>query len=247
MENLYKSSDTLGPLPITGVQFGLISAGSVIAGFAGGTLNLLLVFIILGSIRANDVSLSPYLLSMIAFFSILATTYLNIVFHRLVFPDKYRNMSNVFTQVSIFTILVYSLITPLYVFVSISSPENIIFIFTLHVILSTFGTNLITESLSTYRYLLIGVYGAFVGLLLNSTIFTVLLLKYGTSNTALYGFVGIIITTNLFSVMFRAGFELAYHRLYLGTGWDPLGDMYAKIEDEEREAAEEARKNMERF
>lgn len=182
-----------------------------------------------------------------AFFAILLTASITLGLQRFLFPDKYRQGSTAFAQIAIFSIFAFVLVAPLYIYVGSIRPDFLILVFTVHILLNLLATSLLVEILSNYRYILLSIYGSFIGFFLATFLSVIFFLSYSPSQTALYSLIGVIMVVNLVITLCRTLFELAYYRIYRATGTDHLGDIFSKIELEEKEAVERAEKEMGRF
>ncbi|EKD29464.1 MAG: hypothetical protein ACD_78C00396G0001, partial [uncultured bacterium (gcode 4)] len=136
---------------------------------------------------------------------------------------------------------------PLYIYMNAVKPDFIIIIFTIHILTNILATSLIAEILSNYRYILLGVYGSFIGFFVASFISVVFFLSFSPSKTALYSLMGVIIVINFVITISRSLFEFVYSRIYIHTGNDQLGDIFSKMETEEKELVEKAQRELENF
>lgn len=239
------NEEILGPPNVDIISVGLASLGSMIAGLVGGLFILVFTYFFLGSIQTSYIF--PYVLPMVALFAILITSALTLSLNRMLFPEKYRLGSTALAQISIFSIFVFILVTPLYIYVGASKPDLLIFVFTIHILLNFLGASLLVEILSNYRYILLSIYGSFIGFLIATFLSVYFFLNYSPSKTALYSLVGVIILVNLVITLFRSLFEFAYYRYYTTTGNDHLGDIFSKIELEEKELVAQAEKELGKF
>ncbi|MDD2516007.1 MAG: hypothetical protein PHF26_02210 [Candidatus Gracilibacteria bacterium] len=241
------NEDILGPYKVDAVYIGLTSLGSIISGFIGGIVIFIAIFFLLQ--KTGGVSgVYPFLFSLVGLFSISMVAYLNLFLNKLIHPEKYQRGSVAFTQMTIFLIMFYIFITPLYMFVGGETASSLIYVFIIHVTISIFGTSLIGEILSSYRYILIGIYGSFIGLFFAIFMATAILIKGGESySNSLYSLIGAIIIINFFIATFRSIFEFIYYKIYQLTGTDMLGDIFYQIELEEKEEVKKAQENLEKF
>jgi len=192
-------------------------------------------------------SIFPYILALVGFFAISITVSLTFVLNRLLFPDKYHQGNAIFSQLAIISIFLFILVLPLYIYINATKPDFIIHIFTLHILINILVASLLSEILSSYRYILLGVYGSFIGFFVASFISVVFFLSFSPSKTALYSLMGVIIVINFIITISRSLFEFVYSRIYISTGTDYLGDIFSRIELEEKGLVEKAQKELERF
>lgn len=106
---------------------------------------------------------------------------------------------------------------------------------------------IITSIVVNYRYSLLGIYGNFIGFLFSSLISLYVFQYFTKSMNALYGLIGLMMVSFFFTTFFRALFEFLYYRLYLLNGSDMLGNVFSRIEKEEKEKEQEAEKELTKF
>ena len=245
------AEDLLGPPKIDLAAVGLSTLASLVSGFIGGLAILVSIVLFLQTVKLGAPGIFPYVMALVAFFAILVSTYLSLTLNNLIFPDKYRKGLATFAQTFSFSILLFVLVVPLYVYVGIYYPGKVIFVFTFHVLLGTFGVSLISEILSNYRYAILSVYSAFTGFFVASTasvaFFKDSLDSGNDSKWAFYSLVGAIVLITVLINFIRLLVEFAYYRFYVAVGSDPIGNVYEKIENEEREALEKAERELTRF
>lgn len=239
------NEDLLGPAKVDGVSIGLASLGSIASGFLGGLFTLLFTYVFLGSLQASVIF--PYILSLVGFFAILITVSVSFILNRMLFADKYKEGSIVIGQMAVLSIFFFVLVTPLYVYINGIRPDFLIFAFLFHILVNILATSLLSEILSSYRYVLLSIYGSFIGFFVASLLSVVFFINFSPSRSALYSLIGVIIVVNFVITLFRLLFEFVYYRIYVNTGTDHLGDIFAKMENEEKEAVARAEKELGTF
>lgn len=239
------NEDILGPTKIDIASVGLSTLGSIAAGFLGGLFILLFTYVFLGSLQAS--SIFPYILSLVGFFAILITVSLTFALNRLLFPAKYKEWSIVLGQIAILSIFFFILVSPLYVYVNWIEPDFLIFVFLFHITINILATSLLSEILSSYRYVLLSIYGSFIGFFATSILSVVFFMNFSPSRNAIYSLIGVIIVVNFVITLFRLLFEFVYYKIYTKTGTDHLGDIFAQIENEEKEILAKAEKELGTF
>ncbi|MDD2487207.1 MAG: hypothetical protein PHS92_02475 [Candidatus Gracilibacteria bacterium] len=240
------NEELLGPPKADMLMVGLNAVGSLIAGFAGGLIILVSVYFFLGKTQAFS-GVYPYIFSLTGFFAVLFTSGLNLIMNRLLNPDKYKRGMITFVQVFIFSTFLYIFLAPGYLYTSYNNQAMLIYIFTIHILVGILGTSIFSEVLSNYRYILLGLYGSFIGFFVSILISILIFLNLTKSNQSLYILIGTIIIINLTINTCRSLFEYVYYIIYKNTDFDQLGDIFYQIEQEEKEIAENARKKLERF
>ena len=239
------NEDVLGPPKMTAMLAGLSSLGSIVAGFIGGLFTMLITYAFLGSLQTS--SIFPYILSLVGFFAILITTSTTFFLNRLLFPTKYKAGSMILGQTSILSIFFFILVSPLYIYINSLKPEFLIFAFLFHILINILATSLLSEILSSYRYVLLSIYGSFIGFMITSGLSVVFFMNFSPSKTALYSLIGVIVVVNFVITLCRSLFELAYYKIYSTTGIDHLGDIFMKIENEEKETLARAERELSTF
>jgi hypothetical protein len=242
-----KPEDLLGPPKTDIVSVGLSTLSSLVAGFVGGLVILVCTALFLKTAKVASPGIFPYVLALVGFFAILLSTYLTLFLNNLVFPNKYREGLATFAQTFALSILIFILVAPLYVYVGARYPDRLILVFTFHTLMSAFGVSLVSEILSNYRYALLSVYSSFAGFFAASAVSVAFFQNFTESDAALYSLVGAIIVVMVVTNALRLLAEFAYYQLYRATGLDPLGDVYARIENEERESLAKAERELTRF
>lgn len=239
--------DVLGPPRIEATLLGLSVIGSLISGFAGGILVFVSIYLFLGGVQLTTDGAFPYVLSLIGLFATTLTAVVTLWLNGYLFPHKYKHSSVVFGQIAIFSILFYVCITPLYIYVGGKQGNWLMFVFTIHVLIAAFGTSLIGEVLSNYRYVLLSIYGSFIGFFVTVMLSIVFFFSNSASSTTLYALMGAIIMVNFFVSGIRFCIEYLYYQYYRSTGNDQLGDIFSQIEAEEQAEVAAAKKELERF
>ncbi len=246
-EDELTSEDLLGPPKIDIVSVGLSTLGSLVSGFVGGLVIFIATLLFLRAAKIASPGIFPYVLALVGFFAIMISTYLSLFMSSLVFPNKYKEGLATFGQTFAFSILLFILFVPLYVYMNSVNIDRIIFVFVLHVIINSLGVLLISEILSNYRYAVLAVYSGFAGFFMASGASVVFFMNFSESDSMIYSLVGVIVVVNVLMTFFRLLTELAYYKFYKLTGLDPLGDIYARIERDENEILARAERELVKF
>lgn len=239
------NEDMLGPAKVDALSMGLASIGSIAAGFIGGLFTLLFTYVFLGSLQASTIF--PYILSLVGFFAVLITVSVSFMLNRMLFAEKYKEGGVVLGQMAVISIFLFILVTPLYVYINWIRPDFLIFAFLFHLLINVLATSLLSEILSSYRYVLLSIYGSFIGFFVASLLSVVFFMNFSPSRSALYSLIGVIIVVNFVITLFRLLFEFVYYKIYVSTGTDHLGDIFGKIEQEEKELVAKAEKELATF
>lgn len=109
---------------------------------------------------------------------------------------------------SILSIFFFILVSPLYIYINSARSDYLIFAFLFHILINILATSLLSEILSNYRYILLSIYGSFIGFMITSGLSVVFFLHFSPSKTALYSLIGVIIVINFIITLCRSLFEL---------------------------------------
>jgi hypothetical protein len=135
------NEDILWPSKIDIASIGLSCLWSIAAGFIGGLFTLLLTYIFFGVLQAPNIF--PYILSLVGFFAVIITTSMSFILNRLLFAGKYKQWSVILGQISILSIFLFILVTPLYVYINWIKPDFIVFAFLIHVLINILANSLL--------------------------------------------------------------------------------------------------------
>lgn len=239
------NEDILWPRKTDFTYIGLITIGSGIAGFIGGVVTLLFIFLFARSVSSAE-GIYAYLFSLGWFFTSSITVFMTLWMNGVIAPDKYRQGSITFAQVAIYNVILYICVLPLYIYLWATTTQ-VTYVFVAHILLSILGSSIISEILANYRYVLLGLYGSFTGFLVTSFIVVLFYINTTESQTALFGLIGVVMVGNVVTHAIRAFLEYVYYQIYKATWTDQLWDIFYQIEQEEKDAVEKARKNLETF
>lgn len=189
-------------------------------------------------------SIFPLVLSIITLFWTTVTSFLSYKIITLTSPENYKNNIVILWQIAFFQILTYIFLTPIYIYTWLISYDNIMLVYIFHVMVTIFGTSIILEILNNYRYILIWIYGSFIGLFASSVFTIIIFNSFSSWYAKLLSLVLLIPVINFSTTFFKQIFELAYYNFYKLTSQDKLWDIFYQIELEEKEALrEEEEKN----
>ncbi len=184
------------------------------------------------------------IISLVSFFWISLSSYMTYVLLSITDPDKYKKNIVILWQLIFFQIFSFVFLTPIYIYVWIISSKYIMLIFSIHIIFVVFGVNIIMDLMNNYRYVLISIYGNFLGLFV-SLFFTIFILNLFPSGSANLIFLLLLLPIiNFLSVFMKKFFEFVYYKYYILTSLDQIWDIFFQIELEEKEKLkEDAEKN----
>ncbi len=223
--------------------------GACIAGFIGSSIILLIVFAsssflnIPGTFENARLAwgstnpIFPFILSFITAISMTITSLLAAKLLCMTDGEKYQSRTEIYGQIGFFHIIMYLCFAPIYIYTWLQSYDTIMPIFIAHVLLSSFGCFLLLELMNSYRYVLIGLYGNFIALCISSSVMLLLFSSLSTGKAKLYILLVIIPLTLALMTFLRGFFELLYGIYFRMTNTDGLGDIFYRIEQEEKQAA----------
>jgi hypothetical protein len=165
-----------------------------------------------------------------------------------IFPHMYTGGRTVFFHASVFSIILYITIAPLYLIVSsafIDSSSAILIAYITHVILNIFGLEIVISILSGYRYALLSIYSSIISLIMTSSCIFFIFEKTSTeSSNVLFVLLGLSMLSFVISIIISFSIRYFYYRLYLATGSDPIGDVFVKIEQENKDMEKEVENKL---
>lgn len=230
------------------ISVSMASIGALIAWLVGWLLIFLAAYVLLWG-KNFAIGASPIILSMITFFCLSIGLLVEYFILSLVFPRRYTRTRSSLEQIMLFMIFLFIVFTPTYLLMGDGTNGNnaILILFTCNVLIATLGAGIITSIISDYRYSLLGVYGNFAWFLIAGGLSLFFYIRLSSSLTALYSLIGLMMIAFFFTTVFRLLFELVYYKIFISTGSDTLGNIFARVEAEEREREKIAEKALTKF
>ena len=228
--------ERLGPPKVDIIGFFLMLLLSLVIGLMVGIGIFLLSFLFLGNFTLQS-GVSPILLSMITFFVLTFGNYAYVWWLGTIFPHIYSRSRTFFVQISVFSIFLYIAISLVSLFVSSLLPPSlsILPIYALHISINIFALVLLTGIIATYRYSLLFFYSSLLSFLLVGLIAFGVYMSFSASSNALFTLMFFAAIVFAVGTAIPFGIVTLYHRFYTISGYDPLGSVFAKIADEERQ------------
>ena len=234
------------PRKITIQDIALNSLWALISGFIASILIVFIVFVVSTVINipaafSSNIGISdtnplfPFILSFITFISTMLMVFLTVKILTLIDNERYKKNTVIYGQIAFFGILMYLCVTPLYIYMGLLDYQNILTIFIVHTIFLTFGTSLLLEILTNYRYILAWFYGSFVGLFFTSIIVVFIFQNIENGYAKLLSLLILLPIINTLLIFFKGLFELLYYKYYLFSNLDQLWDIFYQIEKNEAE------------
>lgn len=240
------NEELLWPPKIELIQIAMTMVGSIISWFVGSIVILISIYFFLKN--AKEITwVYPFIYAMTGFFATLFTASLNIFLNKIINPNKYKRWTLAFAQVFLFSIFLFIFFLPTYISATSVSLDYLVYIFTLHIIMSILASNVFTEVLSNYRYVLLWLYWSFIWSLVSIMLTVIVFLTFKESEKNLFILIGLLILVNFTSNTIRSIFEWVYYTYYSKTWMDQLWDIFYQIEQEENEIVEKAKKELSKF
>lgn len=108
--------------------------------------------------------------------------------------------------------------------------------FSAHVVVNNFLLTLIIALISQYRYTLLGFYASVIALVITSSVIVIIESQVANSSSskALFLLMGLTIVTYTLSGTLTTIISWIYYRMYMISGYDPIGSVFSRIEADER-------------
>jgi hypothetical protein len=211
-------------------------------------LVFLLSYLLLGGMSISF-GVSPYLLSLIAFFSFTLASLTQYYISSLVFPTKYTRTLTALSQISLVSILLYICFAPIYLYASTfgSGTQVLLYVFSAHLLVYMLATTIVVEVVSTYRYALVGIYSGFIAFCIMIFIFLASYSGLSPSQNSLFILVGSVILIFFLFAWVHTMLLYLYSTWYMATGSDPVGAIYSRIETEEKTAEAKIASTLTKF
>lgn len=236
--------EMLGPPHVDGMGILLVALTSVVAGGFISLWVLIASFLSLGKFSIES-GVSPMMLAIATFFSLLlgGTVYLSIV--KTIFPSIYTRTSELFKHMTMYMVILYICLMPVYLLVASGIQHNAVLVaYLVHIMLAIFGIELIVGVISQYRYVLLSFYANIAAMILTGGIVFILFAKASDSGASLFILMGLSILTFFLSATFISVIKFLYYKFYTLTGNDPLGSTFYWIEMEEKNLVENAKNTL---
>lgn len=244
--------DIFWPRKVSFWDLWLLSAWAFISGLIWSVILLLIVLLtswiidIPGSFSSDTMNfwwnsaIFPFILSIVTFFVTIIVSYAFYFFSSFIDPLKYKKSLLVFTQIALFSIITYIAFTPIYIYTWMVNYNDIMLIFIIHVLFLSFWISLLLEILNNYRYVLLWFYASLVWLIVTWVIILLIFFSFENWFAKLISLLAILPIVNWLLIFFKWLFELLYYSFFKITWADPMWDIFAKLEEEEKEDLAEA-------
>lgn len=246
---------SFGPKPIVITDIFVHAIGACIAGSIWAIFILMVTFLLGGVIDiqaaywANSLwnktgAFFPIMLSVITFLGTSISIFLSYFLLSVTAPERYKRNLVMVGQLSLFIILLYIFVTPVYLYAGLQNYDYIMYVYLFHVIIAIFWSSLILEILNNYRHILIWLYGSFIGMFLSTIIAIVIFQLFESGIAKLVVLVALLPIILFITYLCKHGFEYIYLQFVKITNQDSIGDIFYRIQQEEAEILrEEEEKN----
>lgn len=239
------------PRKINIADIWILSVWSFISGLIWSIILLLIVFFaswfidIPGSFDSNMTlwwksMIFPMLLSFITFFVTIIVSISTYYFSSFIDNLKFKRTIIHFWQIAFFSILTYVFLTPIYIYIWLSSYNDIMLVFIFHVLFLSFWVSVLLEILNNYRYILLWLYASIVWLFLSAIIVLLIFFSFESWFAKLVSLLVILPVSNWLLTLFKWIFEFLYYSYFKFTWFDQLWDIFQQLEEEEQEQFREA-------
>lgn len=244
------SEELLGPPKYDSIGMFMVFLSALITGVIAGVIVMLLSYFAIGKFSLES-GASPLLLVFITF---IALTVGNILYYTLIsyiFPHIYIRGRTTISQITWMSTALYVLFTPVYLLMAGISTETptILIAFSAHVILNNFALTLLIGLISQYRYALLTFYASTIALIITASIVVLVHTQFtqSTSSRALFLLLWLaILTYTLFGTL-SSLISWIYYMVYQASWFDPIGNIFSQIENDEREIEKLATEQLVNF
>jgi hypothetical protein len=240
------TEELLGPPRVDLVGIAMMLLVAIVVGFLSSIGVVIFAFLSFGSFSLGS-GISPILLAMITFFALTVSNMIYLWSAKGIFPHIYTGARTTFLHASIYSIILYIAIAPLYLIVNsmVVDGSGILIAYIAHVLLNIFGLEIIVSILSNYRYSLLSIYSSIVSLILTASIlFLIYTQTYSSSSNALFILLGLSMLAFVIAIFTTFLIRFCYYRIYIASGSDPIGDVFARVESDAKALEKEAEKQL---
>jgi len=227
----------MGPPKIDLVGIFMMVLVALVVWFLSSIIVVLFAFLSFGNFSLWS-WISPILLAMITFFALTMSNMLYVWSAKGIFPHMYSGSRTVFIHASIYSIILYITIAPLYLIVNSLFPNGswILVAYMAHILLNIFGIEIVVSILSSYRYSLLSIYSSIIGLIVTGSIlFGIYEKTWSESSNALFVLLGFSMLAFVITIFVTFCIRFLYYRFYVTTGSDSIGDVFAQVEKDSKE------------
>lgn len=240
------NEELIAPPKVDFVGIGMMMIVAIVVGFISSLGVILSIFISVWTFAFWN-WISPILLAMITFFSLTISNMIYIWSGKGIFPHIYTWSRTTFLHASIFSIILYIIIAPLYLVVdSINlNSSGILIAYIVHILLNILGIEIIISILSNYRYALLSIYSSIISFVVTgSLLFFIYSMNNTDSNNALFILLTLSMLVFTINIFINFLIRFLYYRYYVISGSDPIGDVFSRIEQETKDMETETEQKL---
>lgn len=238
------AEEVLGPQKIDIIGVWIMSLVSLIIGLFISTWALFTAFVSGSSFGAIS-WIQPFILAMSTFFVLTLASLLYVFIAKSIFPTIYHRTSQSFKYITIFMIVLYFSILPVYLLSAWNQETSAILLpYLLHIMFAIFGIELLLGVISSYRYVILSFFSNIIAFMISSSILLFLSKTGSSSTTHIFVLMGLAALTFFLSSTIIFLVKFLYYKFYTLTGNDPLGSVFADIEYQENLKLQNAKNSL---
>lgn len=236
---------SLEPNKISFQEIGINALGALVSWIAWGVTILVMLFILWNFITIPQAMenygfssggvLFPIILSAVTLIWSSVSVFLGTKILAAISGQRYKNNRVTSTQLGVFMIFLYIIFTPVYIWVSITAYQSLMLVFLIHVLVLMMAVSIILETMNNYRYIIVWIYGSFLGLIISGLITLTLFTQLDTGLTKLIILILLLPIIQSTTLASKQIFEYLYRSYYVYSGNDILWDIFDRIQQEENE------------
>ncbi len=238
--------EVIGPPKVDFVGVGMMILVAIVVWFLSSIGVVILAFFSLGRFSIW-IGISPILLAMITFFALTISNMLYLWSAKGIFPHIYTGGRTVFMHISVFSVILYISIAPFYFIVdsTIMGGSGILIAYIAHVLLNILGLEIIASILSGYRYALLSIYSSIVSFIITGSLLFFFYEKTNTvSSNALFILLWFSMLAFVIAIFITYFIRFCYYQMYITSGFDPIWDVFSRIEQESKDIEIEVEKQL---
>ncbi len=235
--------EVLGPPKIDIVGYGLVLFLALVVWLLVGGVIFLLVYFSSWEFLFQSWVLS-IIFSMVAFLGMSIGNMMFTWWITIIFPQIYSSTRTLFIQTSVFSIILYIVMSMAYYLIGVYYPgrTTVVAIYAIHTLLNSSFLLILLSILSQYRYVLLAFYSGIISLVVTAIVVFLIFANFSQSAAMIFIFFGLSTTAYVMATLIYFWSSWIYLKLYSFSGSDLLGDVFASIEREERIREIEAEK-----
>ncbi len=247
IDNL-SAEEFLGPPKYDSIGVFMIFLTGMIVWVVSGAIILLFALFSIGKFSLES-GASPMLLAMITFFALTIGNLITYSIRSYIFPHIYSRGRTAVSQIAIMSIILYIFFVPIYMVMPVSAIgiSPILLVFSIHILVNVLSLELLMGLISQYRYSLLSLYSSIVAFLLTGITLFAIQTQFSSSVYIMFLLFGLTMLAYLLGGFISTLISWIYYLIYRSTGKDPIGTIFSRIEEEEREMEKQATATLTKF